>query len=881
MTTTELSDAREPVPTWAPLPPVDVTPKSALSNKIRLGFAQACEAAHTLACREYDAYLARSPGTTVGLRPNPISSEEQDSIFLLLANPEPWQTVPWGLGGSPWHLEPQIADLVLDHDEIAPLHVVRYVHLTVGLARNVSTKAVELDRHGREPLSSMLDRYQRRHGRYDLRTVGHALEYCGLRASDLARCELVERVMFDWEAERIWPLYAEHLDLLLRLFGIGMPAPNPGFGVSRDEVLARAFKIIASFPTPPEALREPLWQLSIGPASTTRKGAQACYARFPDRDARLLTALTDKRREVRAEAASWLSALGKVEHTPALHKALATEKHPLTYVRLVDALLRLGEAPERILDRERLLSDAQKGTVAGIPEALVWLPWADLPRVHFRDGTLVDPAILTFWLIQAHKQKSPEAGGFSAYAHVLDRAEAERFGEWVFDSWLAEDCKGDGVRRGHLDNAPGCAIAHKGLLALTSAFAGAPIVPKVREYLHTFYGWRAAQCKALVAMLSCIEHPSAVQLLLATAARFRTPGIRSEAEEQVRALAEGKGWTVDDLADRSMPAADLDDDGTLTVRYLHESPIEAESVSRSFVLRLQDDLTVRIHDESGEARDKLPEPRKGEDAASAKRASQQLSQVKKKLKELVTQQHERLFSAMCTGRLWPSSDFRRYLWDHPVMGRLCVRLVWTECDREGVPRRHFRLLSDGSLTSVDDESVELREDAWVRLAHGSLMSEAEARAWRTHLDDFEVTPLFAQLDRPAHTLAADEADAVSIARFAGHMISAFKLRSVAKKLAYTRGRTEDGGWFSSYEKRFVGLGIDAVILFSGNRLPEEDRTVALRALEFRRTDADDSSRARVLRLKDVPSILLSECFHDLADMAAAGSGFDPGWQSRI
>ena len=49
------------------------------------------------------------------------------------------------------------------------------------------------------------------------------------------------------------------------------------------------------------------------------------------------------------------------------------------------------------------------------------------------------------------------------------------------------------------------------------------------------------------------------------------------------------------------------------------------------------------------------------------------------------------------------------------------------------------------------------------------------------------------------------------------------------------------------------VSLEARLGFSGNALPEENRTVALTELG--------------LPLGDVPAILLSECYHDLASLA--------------
>ena len=114
----------------------------------------------------------------------------------------------------------------------------------------------------------------------------------------------------------------------------------------------------------------------------------------------------------------------------------------------------------------------------------------------------------------------------------------------------------------------------------------------------------------------------------------------------------------------------------------------------------------------------------------------------------------------------------------------------------------------------------------------------------------------------------------------GHLIEAFSLRGRALKLGYTRGAAEDGGWFHVYSKRFPTLGLQAVIEFTGNPLPEENRTVALLNLAFTSAESGSSWQNNNLSLAKVPKVLLSECYNDLRLIAADGSGFDPEWQKK-
>jgi len=151
---------------------------------------------------------------------------------------------------------------------------------------------------------------------------------------------------------------------------------------------------------------------------------------------------------------------------------------------------------------------------------------------------------------------------------------------------------------------------------------------------------------------------------------------------------------------------------------------------------------------------------------------------------------------------------------------------------------------------------------------------AEADAWETHLTDYEVKPLFIQFGRSLMRLDPADADKTEIVDRKGWVLETFQLRGIATKLGYERGQAEDGGWFYEYRKGFTGVGLTAVVNFTGNWLPEENRSAALVSLGFQK---DTKRMHQMVPLKDVPEVLLSECWNDLHAMAEKAS-FNPDWE---
>jgi hypothetical protein len=204
--------------------------------------------------------------------------------------------------------------------------------------------------------------------------------------------------------------------------------------------------------------------------------------------------------------------------------------------------------------------------------------------------------------------------------------------------------------------------------------------------------------------------------------------------------------------------------------------------------------------------------------------------------------------------------------------------VWLGLDAQGETVGSFRPLEDLSLSDSSDGAVDPATFASVRLAHRSLFTAEQSEAWKQHLADYKIEPLFNQLDRPVLTSTAGTA----IEDRMGHVIEAFKLRSASQKLGYERAQAEDGGWFTQYIKPFSGIGINAVIEFTGSPLPEENRAVALIAAKFvRARKGQRSGYGSQIALSEVPSVLLSEVWNDLHQIAAAGNGFADDWRNKV
>ena len=606
----------------------------------------------------------------------------------------------------------------------------------------------------------------------------------------------------------------------------------------------------------------------------------------------------------------------------------------------MQALDALHANVDEFLDRNKLLDEAKSNLSKKRPKGTEWISADNLPKLHWQDsGKQLDSQIVEWWIVQSIQQKSPTCGPIiKRYLSMCRDKDVTSLATWALSTWIAQDTatlsselaaekarqEADrlwpiySVHKYYTDHFKndkenlykelyskfstdfvGSAIEQKGMLALAAAGGDADTVKACEKYIRTYFGNKLSQCKSLIDVLACLDNPLALQSLLSIANRFRTKAIKQHAQEQVQAVAEAKGWTIEELADRTIPDGGferpVDDNGDPIG---DKAVLELDYGPRQFIVQLNEQLEPIISAKGeSKALKALPSPGKSDDPEKAAEAKKAFTDAKKIAKEVVKRQSERLYEALCTQRAWRFHDWLRFLAQHPIVGSLCTRLVWaafsvptkgqTTEDHDSKTARQliscFRPLEGGSLTNENDESVSLTDDALVYLAHTCNISAELGEKWTKHFEDYDVTALFQQFGRSTYELPENLRNSTEITDFEGHSISTFKLRGKATKLAYVRGEAEDGGCFCVYRKSFASLGIQTVLEFTGSFLPEQDISAALINLHFLKLQEGKPGaewQASKLPLGKIPPVLLSECYNDLKQIAAEGAGFDPDWRAK-
>lgn len=604
----------------------------------------------------------------------------------------------------------------------------------------------------------------------DFRPILLACASHGMGATDILRGILnaLDPVWPTSARPPLWQVIAENFELIDSALDL-VPGKKPLLWETQ-----RALELLALLPATPERYRDRLlhWAIHGGRKSATVALPPLLEA-MPGIQAYLLSLLASGSQGARRTATRWLRERGDRRAVGALRKALARERSERGRIALLEALAGLGEdiCPElrapglfaaALKESQELDADAALGPFS--------FPWEQLPALTWVDGQAVAPVLGRAWVAQAASLRVPT--GYPLLHLVLDHleagcaqalgllalktfvsydilrssaAEARRYAEEHADEHMKrlklrgiaairELAVAELCRRQQRRNPADTALEHRGLLALTRRAPPAEAAPIVQAYLQD-HGHRHAQKALLLSALTQQPAAPVLQLLQEVASRYRQHPLRRHAQLLLAELAAARGTTLEELEDHLVPTAGLDERGELTLETAR-GPVTA-TIGPGLLPVLSDGRRriVRSLTCAGDT------------------ARQALKHLRRELPLIVKEQSARLQQALIAGRVWPTEEIQARLFRHPVAGRLCELLIFAGLDaqdRIGVTFRPqfqpaLQPLKDGSCINVAGEPVDISGCAGIRLAHAGLLEEREARAWRQHIEDFSIVPLFNQL----------------------------------------------------------------------------------------------------------------------------------------
>ncbi|HYC89750.1 MAG TPA: DUF4132 domain-containing protein [Thermoanaerobaculia bacterium] len=375
------------------------------------------------------------------------------------------------------------------------------------------------------------------------------------------------------------------------------------------------------------------------------------------------------------------------------------------------------------------------------------------------------------------------------------------------------------------------------------------LAPLIREWPG-----EAAHARAVAGLdvLAAIGSDVALMHLNGIAQKVKFKGLQEKAREKIEELAERRGLTAEELADRLVPDLGLEPDGSMTLDF---GP-------RSFRVGFDEHLRPYVKDAQGKKLPDLPKPGKSDDAEKGKQATERWKALKKDVKTLAGQQILRLETAMCSRRRFDAAVFRQFFVEHPLVQHLVRRIVWGAYDDQGELLATFRVSEDRTFADANDDAYQLPAGARVGVVHSYEITDDVAAAWGQLFGDYEILQPWRQLGREVYRPADGERAAKKLTRWMGITLPTGKVLGLEQR-GWRRSAAQDGGvspWYlkplpSGHEAQ---LALDPGII-AGMALEFNEQTLGEVTIE----KAGDWGGQGVMAFGELDPIVFSEIVRDL------------------
>jgi hypothetical protein len=402
----------------------------------------------------------------------------------------------------------------------------------------------------------------------------------------------------------------------------------------------------------------------------------------------------------------------------------------------------------------------------------------------------------------ALEQPGVPYAGISIVKQSCTRASLAEFAWDIYEAW---DAAG---RPGKYRWAFGC------LGLLGDDDTARRLFTRINEWAAN-YALRARATEAMH-MLKQIGSDVALMLLSVIAAKSKHKILQERAGVMIQNAADTRGLSLEELADRLVPALGLDEEGAFTLDF---GP-------RQFALAFDEELKPVVLDAKGARLKDLPKPNKSDDAALAKATADRLKLLRKDARTLAGLQITRMERAMVTARRWPLAEFKRFFIDHPLMRYLSARLVWGRYEG-GHLVQALRIAEDWTLADRHDEHIALPDDAVLGIPHVLEMAPDLLVGFSQVFADYEILQPFKQLGRETYALTPDEQKQHTLTRFEGQSVASGAIMGLQPR-GWERGSPQDGGMVCDYCRRSkdgleVSFSISPGIFIGGGQMePRQD-----------------------------------------------------------
>jgi len=262
---------------------------------------------------------------------------------------------------------------------------------------------------------------------------------------------------------------------------------------------------------------------------------------------------------------------------------------------------------------------------------------------------------------------------------------------------------------------------------------------------------------AAVYALSEMGSPEAVGHLAMLKVRVKFGTAQKEIEKAFNAAAEALSLPRDQIEEMAVPSYGLD-----SVGVRREAFGDGEYVAE---LRVNGrDVDLHWSRADGKPQKSVPAKVKSEHKEELK----ELQGAAKDIASMLPAQSERLDAVFLLEKRWPAGVWRERYLDHPLVGTLARRLIWTFTANGSTRAGAW---SGDAIVDVSDQPIDVPNDSEVELWHPIGRSVEDVLAWRQWIETHEIRQPFKQAHREVYLLTDAERQTETYSnRFAAHVL---------------------------------------------------------------------------------------------------------------
>lgn len=477
---------------------------------------------------------------------------------------------------------------------------------------------------------------------------------------------------------------------------------------------------------------------------------------------------------------------------------------------------------------------------AKLPKIGAWANVDKLPRplLKGRANALPKSAVEAIFMMLAFSTPESIYVGLEDVVAACDRASLEDFSWALFNEW----------QMGGASSKENWGMQQLGILG------GDEVARKLTPLIRVWPG-ESLQARAVSGLdiLARIGTDLALMHLNGVAQKIKFKGLQEKAREKMDEVAQNRGLTADELADRLVPDLDLDPDGSRTLDF----------GARQFRVSFDEALKPVVVDGSGKTLSDLPKANKADDPAKAKEADGVWKTLKKDIKAIAQNQIVRLELAMCSQRRWELESFRALFLEHPLLIHLVRRLIWGVYTEDGTRTGAFRVAEDNSFADAQDSAITLPDEAYVGIVHPLELPDAEKAAFGQILGDYNILQPFQQVGRDTYGPTDAEKKSTQISRRQKQFAPLGKFLGLVEK-GWRKGQPQDAGWIWDMYKPLAGGFLATLDLPTGigadMQMTEPKQEIGTIGVTHKQRDN--------ITLGDLPPVIFSELVRDLVQLGS-------------